>query len=75
MQVFFGGKVPELDACTVFDINQFREVQPVRLRVVILSRVNDTPVVVLVDVGIQRDLLFCENRSNREIGQFKEDVR
>lgn len=58
MQAFLGGKVPELDACAVFDINQFREVQPVRLGVVILSRVDDTPAVVLIDVWIQRDLLL-----------------
>ena len=60
MQVLLSGNVPEFDACPVFDVKQFRIVHPVRFRVVIVGRIDDTPVIVLIDMRIQRDLLLCE---------------
>lgn len=59
MQVLLSGNVPEFDACPVFDVKQFRIVHPVRFRVIIVGRVNDTPVIVLIDMRIQCDLLLC----------------
>lgn len=67
MQILLSGNVPKLDACTRLDVNQFGEVQPVRLRVVVLSCIDNTPVIILVNVGIQRDLLLCINQSDSEI--------
>lgn len=66
MQVPLRGKVPEPDACIRSNEIQFRIVQPVNLGVVILGRINDTPFVVLVNVGVQCNLLFCRNRSDSE---------
>jgi hypothetical protein len=35
--------------------------------VVVLSCIDNTPVIILVNVGIQRDLLLCINQSDSEI--------
>ena len=51
--------MPDLDACTSCEVNQFRIVKPVDFGVVILGRVNDTPVIVLINVWIQGNLLLC----------------
>jgi hypothetical protein len=59
MQVLVSGNVPEFDTCPVFDVKQFWIVHPVRFRVIIVGRVDDTPVIVLIDMRIQCDLLLC----------------
>ena len=57
------------------DVNQFWIVQPVSLGVVILRRINDTPIIVLINVRIQCNLLLCGNRSDSEIDNTKTYVR
>ena len=58
--------MPDLDACTSCEVNQFRIVQPVDFGVVILGRIDDTPFIILINVWIQGNLLLCRNRSDSE---------
>ena len=50
----------------MFDVDHVRIVQPVYLRVVILRRIDDMPVIVLIDVWVQCNLLLCKYRSDNE---------
>ncbi len=64
--------MPELDARTSFNVSQFWEIQPVRLRMVVLRRVDYAPIIVCVKVRVQRNLLLCKDRSGNSGDNMEE---
>lgn len=58
VQVLFGGEVAELEASAVGDESKGVERLPVVEGVALFGTVKDAPFVVLVDVGVESDLLL-----------------
>jgi hypothetical protein len=60
--VLLSDNMPKLDARTSFNVNQFREIQPVRLGIIVLRRGDYTPIIVLVKVRVQPSATSAEAR-------------